>query len=362
MSIFAVTGAGGFLGWHVRAAIAATGGHSVPLPLGDGFDAVHSAEMVSEADEVIHIAGMNRGPDSEVSEENVRFASQLSRAILEAETKPRRIVFANSIQARNSSPYGRSKAEAARILAATSDAVGSEFSDVLLPNLFGEHGRPFYNSVVATFSHQLASGQEPTVHEDAELDLLHAQDAAELLLATGTNESIRPVSTSVVDVLEKLRGFAELHARGDIPDLQLEFDRNLFNTYRSAVPRRDAELTLDRRVDHRGSFFEVIRSHGGTGQFSFSTTMPGQVRGNHFHRRKLERFTVLKGEAVISMRRLFHAEVVRFPVSGDKPTSIDMPTLWTHNITNTGDAPLLTAFWSNELFDLSHPDTYAEAV
>jgi len=55
-------------------------------------------------------------------------------------------------------------------------------------------------------------------------------------------------------------------------------------------------------------------------------------------------------------------KVSTFDVSGETPMFVDMPTLATHNITNTGDDELLTLFWINEIFDPTDPDTFFEAV
>jgi UDP-2-acetamido-2,6-beta-L-arabino-hexul-4-ose reductase len=121
-------------------------------------------------------------------------------------------------------------------------------------------------------------------------------------------------------------------------------------------------VSLTRHADTRGSFFEIVRSHGGPGQSSFSTTVPGISRGDHYHRRKVERFTVLAGEARISLRRLFTDEVIDFDVDGERPVAVDMPTMWTHRITNTGSGQLYTSFWTNDIFDPENPDTIAEVV
>jgi UDP-2-acetamido-2,6-beta-L-arabino-hexul-4-ose reductase len=121
-------------------------------------------------------------------------------------------------------------------------------------------------------------------------------------------------------------------------------------------------MPLARHADTRGSFFEVIRTHGGSGQSSFSTTEPGISRGDHFHRRKIERFTVLAGTATISLRKLFSTEVYEFQVTGERPVAVDMPTMWTHKITNTGADPLYTSFWTNEIFNPTASDTIPEPV
>jgi len=359
----AITGVGGFLGWHTRCAAHSHGIDVAAIAVGDAFDVESAADSISGTERLIHIAGVNRASDEDVLSGNVRFAEQLAEALKLAETAPPVVVFANSIQAGNATTYGQAKQRAAEILREASETVGARFVDERLPNLFGEHGRPFYNSVVATFSHQLAMGEQPSIDQDRELTLLHAQNAADILLGLSADAGSGGVRATVSDVLARLASLADTYARGgQIPDLSDTFTRDLFNTFRAAAFGRLTPIHLGRHADDRGSFFEIVRSQGGQGQTSFSTTVPGVTRGQHYHRRKVERFTVLSGEAVISLRRLFTSEVHAFRVSSDSPASVDMPTMWAHNITNIGDSPLYTSFWSNELFDPEHPDTIAEPV
>lgn len=360
----AMTGAGGFLGFHTRALVRSLGGSVAAVTLGEKHRSQEAVAAVAGADRLIHLAGVNRGTAEEIRSGNIDFARQLADSLLKTDSPPAEVVFANSVQAGNGTPYGQAKAEASEILRATAEAVGATYVDVELPNIFGEHGRPFYNSVVATFCHLLESGEEPEIKEDNELVLLHAQDAAEVLVGSVGIEAMEGLSScrTVSGLLEKLRSFAETYRNGDIPDTSSKFDLDLLNTYRSFRVGPGLPFALERRADARGSFFEVCRSYGGNGQTSFSTTAPGVVRGEHFHRRKIERFVVLSGEAEISMRRLFTDEVLRFRVNGQSPVAIDMPTLWTHNITNVGDSELYTMFWTNDIFDPQNPDTIAEAV
>ena len=136
---------------------------------------------------------------------------------------------------------------------------------------------------------------------------------------------------------------------------------SLFSTYRShCFPGRPVALT--RWTDRRGLLVEAVRAHGGGGQTFVSSTEPRMTRGEHYHLSKVERFVVLRGEAEIRLRRLLHDEVTRVRVSGSRPVAIDMPAMWVHSITNTGDRELLTLFWSHELFDPERPDTYSEPV
>jgi UDP-2-acetamido-2,6-beta-L-arabino-hexul-4-ose reductase len=359
-----ITGAGGFLGWHTRVAGLEVGVETTALALGGALIQADAVAKIDGAARVVHLAGVNRGTEAEVHDGNLLFARQLASALVRSENPPRVVVFANSTQAGNGSVYGHAKQDAARVLAAASDEIGAEFVDVLLPNLFGEHGLPFYNSVTATFCHLLAEGGSPEVRDDKELTLLHAQDAADVLLGAVPAADLRHLTRqeTVSGLLARLTDIAAVYRHGEIPDISTTFERDLFNTYRSFTFADRAAISLTRHADARGSFFETLRCHGGPGQSSFSTTAPGVTRGDHFHRRKIERFTVLSGRATIALRRVLTDAVVELEIHGDAPVSVDMPTMWAHNITNTGDGVLYTAFWINELFDPQRPDTVPEKV
>ena len=114
-------------------------------------------------------------------------------------------------------------------------------------------------------------------------------------------------------------------------------------------------------ADDRGAFVEIARL-GIPGQTSFSTTLPGITRGNHYHTRKIERFAVIKGKALIQLRRIGTNEVHDFYLDGNEPAYVDMPIWFTHNIKNIGDDTLYTNFWINEPYDEKDPDTWWEIV
>lgn len=364
MSKIALTGAGGFLGFHVRAAAFEMGAEIVPIKVGKDFDLEQAKTAISGATKLVHLAGVNRGTDDEVAEGNVTFAEQLSAALGDIQNPPAEIIYASSIQVGNGTIYGISKEKAGVLLGDAAQKVDAAFKNIDFPNLFGEFGRPFYNSVVATFSHQVANGDSPEIQQDKELTLLHAQDAADVML--GTIELSRMPDfceiVTVSQIKDLLKEFEAFYSAGEFPDLSTIFRRNLFNTYRSYTFPAQAPLQITRHADQRGSFFEIVRSRGGTGQTSFSTTVPGITRGDHYHRRKVERFTVLAGEAEISLRRLFDDRVFTYRISGDEPKSVDMPTFYTHKIQNVGSDTLYTAFWTNDIFDPNNPDTIAEEV
>jgi UDP-2-acetamido-2,6-beta-L-arabino-hexul-4-ose reductase len=358
-----LTGAGGFLGWHLRCRLRALTDHDVVAVDRSNFDALD--EAMATADAVIHVAGVNRAEtDSEVIDGNVRLAEAVARAVHSSDSI-QRVVYANSIQSGNGSPYGTGKQDAASWLDKAAAEKDASFVDVLLPNIFGEHGRPSYNSFVATFCHEVVAGRTPTVN-DNKVGLLHVQDAAQALIdgLDGPSRIERPVAEEhgVSEVLELLQEFDEKYLRGEFPDLSTKFRTDLFNTYRAAAFQVRGPISFEKRTDPRGSLVETVKAHGGSGQTFFSTTVPGVTRGEHFHLRKIERFVVIGGSARIQLRKLFTDEVLDFEVSGDTPVAIDMPTMWPHNITNTGEGELFTLFWTNSVFDPDAPDTYAEPV
>ena len=355
----AITGAYGFLGWHLSCRLAATRGVE-PARLGrrDFSDPTRLAAALSEVDAVVHVAGVNRAEtDDEVERGNVELAESLAGALGE---RPVHVVYASSVQVDRDNPYGRGKLRAGEILR----GLPGTLADVVLPNLFGEHGRPAYNSFVATFAHEVAAGREPTITADSEVALLHAQDAAEALIVAAErpeDQEVRPVGEVhlVSEVLAMLQGFHALYAeRGEVPDVSDPFDRDLFNTYRACLFPDAYPIHPTPHADARGLLVETVRSHGGTGQAFVSSTVPGATRGDHYHLAKIERFMVLRGEAEIALRRLYGDDVVRFRVSGEQPGFVDMPTMWTHNITNVGSDDVICAFWADELLDPDHPDQY----
>lgn len=353
-----LTGAAGFLGWHTRVRLAALTDHEVvPVDLGQ-WD--NLATLAQGCDAIIHVAGINRASDSEVEEGNRALAEDVARAARACGVA--RIIYTNTIHADADTPYGRGKTQAAAALAAS----GADVVDVRLPNLFGEYGRPNYNSFVATFAHAVAQDSAPARVTNNPIGLLHVQDAAQHLMdaLTAAPGTMLPTAyeTSVVEVLDCLVRFRETYRTGDIPALLTDFDVNLFNTLRGALFPRTYPIALTPHSDARGRLVETVRSHGGQGQTFVSTTRPGVTRGEHYHLNKIERFVVLGGSARISLRRVFHHEVIHFDVTGDAPVAIDMPTLWVHNITNIGDSELLTQFWTHTLFDPEHPDTFWESV
>ena len=97
---------------------------------------------------------------------------------------------------------------------------------------------------------------------------------------------------------------------------------------------------------------------GSSGQTSYSTTVPGITRGNHYHTRKIERFAVISGKALIQIRKIGSDQVFEYILDGAEPAYVDMPIWYTHNIKNIGNTELITLFWINEPYNPEDADTY----
>jgi UDP-2-acetamido-2,6-beta-L-arabino-hexul-4-ose reductase len=362
----AVTGAAGFLGWHLRCRARVQ--KDVELRPIDRTTFASDAgleDAIRDADAVIHLAGQNRGDPADVYQTNVALADRLAQALHRCDSSAH-VVFSSSTHIDGPSEYGRSKRDAASRLEQWASGGRGSFCHAVLPHLFGEHGRPFYNSATATFAYQLAHQQTPKIDRDSTLHLLHAGDAAESLLRIAKERDerpFRPAGTArlVSEVVAQLSDMDAAYRRGIIPVRATRFDQQLFNQYRSYLPADARPISLQVHHDPRGWLFESIR-HEGCGQSFVSSTQPGITRGEHFHFIKLERFVVVEGNAIIRLRRVGTNDLISYPVSGRQPQAIDIPTLHTHNITNVGDGPLITLFWSDAFFDPAAPDTYPMKV
>lgn len=364
--VLGITGGSGFLAWHLRARAHALGTVQILVAERDMFyDSAALLSFVRACDTIVHLAGMNRGNEHQIEKINIDLCGQLAHACA-ASGRGNLVIFANSTHALRDTAYGRSKRYCAEQFAAAATRGKFHFLNLVLPQIFGECGQPFYNSVVATFCHQIAVGESPSVIEDQDIELVHAQDFASLILDIATAHRdgefrLAGHQISVSGLLTRLQSIAGSYNDLLIPRFDSEFDLSLFNTYRSYRFPAYYPVDIGLRSDARGNLFEAVRSlHGG--QCFLSTTKPGYTRGNHYHLRKLERFLVVSGEALIQVRRLFSEHLVEFRVSGAHPAYIDMPTMHTHNITNIGSGELITLFWAHEIFDAARTDTYPEPV
>jgi UDP-2-acetamido-2,6-beta-L-arabino-hexul-4-ose reductase len=368
-----VTGARGLLGWHSAARLHAQNCAARYRGAPEPFELVNLdhaqfnddgalAQAVTGADAVLHWAGVNRGPDADVEAANPAIARRLATACAETGTTPH-IVYANSTHGRTDSPYGRSKRIAGEVLQSFAQ---ERFTDLVLPHIFGECARPDYNNVTATLIDRIWNGVEPEINPQGRVSLLHAGEAAQLAIDAalqGRGGAIVPQGRDigVVQLYERLMRFHALYEANTFPELTDPFDLALFNSYRTGGYPNHYPRPIEVKSDPRGVLFESAK--GGNSSHTFlSTTRPGQSRGDHFHYDLVERFLVVKGEAILRIRKVLTDEVREFRVSGDKPVAVDQLPFHTHNIVNEGDEEVITFFWSHRMFDPDNPDTYADPV
>ena len=320
--------------------------------------------FVASCDTIVHLAAMNRHEDQQVIyDTNVDLVKRLLKACEVKKATPS-ILFSSSTQETADNLYGKSKKEGGRLFLEWAEKTGARVVNMVIPNVFGPFGKPYYNSVVATFCHQLTHGETPNIINDGNLKLVYinelVEDIRELILSdeSGQVSIAHRHEILVSELANKLIGFKESYLdNGKFPDINDPISLALFNTYRCYVPYNHYPVSFTKHTDNRGSFVEIVRADT-SGQFSFSTTKPNITRGNHFHTRKAERFAVIKGKAKISLRKVDSDEVIDYIIDGETPAYVDMPIWYTHNITNIGDEELITLFWINEPYNQEDPDTY----
>ena len=367
-----ITGQHGFVGHHLFNTLGLFPDEFIRVPFERNFfdDEKKLASFVSECDIIIHLAALNRHNESKhIYDTNIDLVRKLVSSLRAEDHRPH-VIFSSSSQELRDNPYGKSKKEGREIFLEWSKDTGAKFTGLVIPNVYGPFGHPYYNSFIATFCHQLTHQEQPLIDVDGGVKLIYVADLVKRIIEeirAGEGSEMLTVPHTheykVSEILMKLEGFKEKYLmNGIIPSLSDNFEYNLFNTLRSYIDLEEHyPVKFVSHIDPRGVFVEIIRLNVG-GQVSFSTTVPGVTRGNHFHTRKIERFAVIKGKALIQLRKIGTAKIIDFHLDGDESSYVDMPVWYTHNIKNVGDEDLYTIFWINEFYDPNDPDTYFENV
>lgn len=331
----------------------------------------------AKADFVFHLAGVNRPKDTaEFMEGNWGFSSLLLQT-LKARKNTCPVMLSSSIQAtmegRYDGPYGRSKKAGEDLFFRYGQETGAQVLVYRFPNIFGKWCRPNYNSVVATFCHNIANDLPIQINDPAvELELLYIDDLVEEMLLAAEGRAHRDgdfcfVPTTHRVTLEKIANLLR-QFRAQPETLQLptiasgSFEKKLYSTYLSYLPKERVAFPLKMNTDDRGSFTEILKTEN-SGQFSVNISKPGITKGQHWHHSKWEFFIVVSGRGLIRMRKLDSDETLEFYVSGDQLEAIHMLPGYTHSIINLSETDnLVTVMWANEAFDPNKPDTFFEMV
>jgi UDP-2-acetamido-2,6-beta-L-arabino-hexul-4-ose reductase len=326
-------------------------------------------EFVSRCDTIVHLAALNRhGEKGIIYKTNIDLVEKLLSSVRRTSAKPH-IIMSSSTQEDLDNEYGLSKKVSREIFVKSHINEEIFFTGLIIPNVFGPFGNPFYNSFISTFSYQISNQLQPQIQVDSEVNLIYVLDLVSIIYDTIIHKNYsselvvqHSFTFKVSEVLKKLYAFHDTYTiNGAFPNFDNYFDLCLFNTFRSYIDSNYFPRPFKLNTDDRGSFVEVVKSSG-TGQFSFSTTKPGITRGNHYHLRKVERFAVIHGKALIQLRKIGTDNIIEYQLDGKSPSYVDMPVYYTHNIKNTGDDDLLTLFWINEFYNPDDPDTYFETV
>ncbi len=323
---------------------------------------------LGQADILFHLAGVNRPQNVEEFETgNAGFTGRICEMLRRLRRTPK-IVMSSSIQAELDNPYGVSKRRAEEVLKGFARETGAPVSIYRLKNVFGKWCRPNYNSVTATFCHNIAHDLPITISDPGrEVELIYIDDVVEQFLAE-LRDPVGPASCFAADVIlstritlgdlaGRVQVFHEMNSNLLVPDFSVRFNQCLYATYLSYVEADGREYGLTIKSDQRGSLAEFIKSRQ-FGQIFLSRTHPGVTRGNHYHHTKAEKFFVIAGEGVIRMRQIHSSDVVEYRIRGEDYRVVDIPPGYTHNITNVGSGEMITLFWASEPFDPDRPDTY----
>jgi UDP-2-acetamido-2,6-beta-L-arabino-hexul-4-ose reductase len=367
-----ITGANGFLGRNLSQYLFDRKGLEV-LSFTSSNDLDELLDFINGVEFVFHLAGVNRPQDPrDFFKGNTDFTSLLIAAIedeMKISGRKIPILYASSSQAGLSNPYGASKLAAEVLLHDFSQRNDSPAYIFRLPNVFGKWSRPNYNSVVATFCHNLARGIPIHINDpSASMVLVYVDDVIEsfIKLMDGANPVLGPLgfatvaplyTTTVGEIAGLLESFVASRDTLTIERVGTGFLRALYSTFVSFLPVQSFSYAAKMHGDNRGVFVEMLKTPD-CGQFSFFTAHPGITRGGHYHHTKTEKFLVIKGKARFRFRHVQSGETHQIDTSGDNAEIVETVPGWTHDITNIGTEEMVVMLWANEVFDRQRPDTF----
>lgn len=379
-----VTGAKGFIGKNLVTRLREEPRFTVTQFVRDD-DLEALPALLAQIDAVIHLAGENRPADPVAfTQVNTNFTVFICEAIAaEFANSGRRIslVFTSSTQAELKNLYGESKLAAEQAVHALAQNTGNMAFIFRLPGVFGKWCKPNYNSVVATFCHNIARGLQIDITDpSASLQLAHVDDVVcalvaaldasaanlhkdHLAKAAGAMKGMVAPQYQVTlgELAAQIAAFSNCRTNLMIEPVGSGFVRALYATYVSYLPDERFSYELPQHGDARGVFVEMLKTPD-CGQFSYFTAHPGITRGGHYHHTKTEKFLVIKGQALFRFRHVLTNAMVELRTSGDKPRVVDTVPGWAHDITNVGEDEMVVMLWANENFDRQNPDTVAARV
>ena len=324
-------------------------------------------KILYKSDVICHLAGVNRPSKNKTfKKDNIIFTKYICDYLQKKKLK-KKIIFSSSSQVKFNNKYGRSKKICEKTLKSFAKETKSSVHILRLPNIFGKWSKPNYNSVVSTFCHNISRDIKIKISDpNNKVNLLYIDDLMDIFKKiinskAKTNYTIHSVAASKTVTLKKLSekifDFEIKRKKKLLSNFNSKFEKNLYSTYISFLPKKKIAYKLKAFKDTRGSFTEFLKTST-NGQFSVFVAKKNQIRGHHFHHSKVEKFFVLSGRAQFNMKDVSSNQKIQINLSGNKPTVIESVPGWLHYIKNTGKEDLIVLLWSNEIFDVNKPDTY----
>lgn len=363
-----VTGSRGFIGKNLVVRLGELTGYEV-IKFDRGDDVETLPSLLTNVDAVIHLAGENRPKDVNDFVKNNAFLTETLCQAISNSNRQIPLILASSIQADLDNPYGQSKRKAEIAVEQLADS-GNPTVIYRLPGVFGKWSKPNYNSVVATFCHNIANGLPIQINDaSTSLRLVYIDDVVSAMIASLKapesgliRASVNPEYLVTLGTLAaQIQAFSECRASLMTERVGTGLARALYATYVSYLPKDKFSYEVPQYRDLRGVFVEMLKTPD-SGQFSFFTAHPGKTRGGHYHHTKTEKFLVIKGEALFRFRHLITDELYELRTSGDKPLIVDTIPGWSHDITNVGNEEMVVMLWANEVFDRDNPDTVSSII
>lgn len=363
-----VTGAEGFIGKNLVIGLKEIGIGCATFCRGDTLADLRA--KLKEADFIVHLAGENRPKDSlDYDENNAKLTENICHEIRKLNINPS-IIFASSTQALLNNPYGISKRRAEIAIENLSKDIGNLSYIFRLPGTFGKWSRPNYNSVVATFCHNIIRDLPIQVsNPDNEIELVYIDDVVKTFIDIihdapniKNDLSIKPsYKITLGELAETLKRFRKNRSSLFVQAVNDGLLRKLYATYQSYHDPDNFSYFIPSYIDERGNFAEILKTQA-NGQFSYFTAGPGVTRGGHYHHSKCEKFLVVKGKAKFRFKSLLDGTLKQIYTSGERLEIVETVPGWIHDITNVGSDEMIVFLWANEIFDREAPDTFISEI
>lgn len=363
-----ITGADGFIGKNILVRFSEEPNiELIKFIRGDSDEKLKND--INQSDIIIHLAGENR-PDNEEAFKSNYYLTKKICEFISTENRNIPVIFSSSTQVAMENPYSKSKLTAENYLSELALKNKNTVKIYRLPGVFGKWCKPNYNSVVATFCHNIARGIDIVVNNDSTvIELVYIDDLAEDILndinitepGLTWGKLSRSYKISVGELARKIFAFKESRNSLISERVGTGLTRALYSTYISYLPIDSFIYDIPNHGDERGNFVEILKTID-SGQFSFLTIKPGITRGSHYHHSKTEKFLVVKGKARLRFRHLISNERHELIISDDKNQIVDTIPGWVHDITNIGKDDVIMLLWANEIFNIKNPDTITQNV